>query len=150
MKKVFTNIWIAIIGSILLAILIFGAGIAVGRHEGRFGNNWENNYRHMMGGSRSPFALQKNGEGLIPHGAFGEIVAVNLPTIVVKGQAEAEKNILVSSSTAIRAMHTLGSTADLKVGTTIVVIGDPNDEGQISARLIRILPLTMTATSTIQ
>ncbi|MEI8249056.1 MAG: hypothetical protein WCG07_00995 [Candidatus Taylorbacteria bacterium] len=137
---------IYIIASVLIGILIFGAGVFVGYHKARFSNTWDTNYTRgvgMMNRSPSLFApFLNDADDVNPHGTIGTIVSIKLPLIMVKGQSEAEKVIVVGSSTRIRVMHTIGSTDDLKVGEFITSIGNPNDQGQIEASFIRIMPIS--------
>ena len=74
------------------------------------------------------------------HGAVGEIISVNLPTFVVKGPDNVEKVVLINDATEIRKFREAASTTDLAANEFVVVIGEPNDEAQVEARLIRIMP----------
>ena len=51
-----------------------------------------------------------------------------------------EKIILVSDATIIKRFQDTIKLADLKVDDYIVVIGEPNNAGQIEAKLIRLMP----------
>ena len=69
---------IKIIGAVLVALVIFLAGIIVGRHQGGYNRQWEMNYRGTFGGPHSPFMMNGSLEGqLNSHGAFGEIAAID-------------------------------------------------------------------------
>ena len=74
------------------------------------------------------------------HGAFGEIIGVRLPEIVVKGPAESEKTVTLNGATVIRRFHSSATTTDLIPGETVIVIGEPDSQGGIRASLIRIVP----------
>jgi hypothetical protein len=131
--------------SILLVVLVvFQAGFFVGYHKGVFTNDWGNNYM-MRGPDNSPRAFfapfMNDGDDINPHGAVGEIISVNLPTIVIKGPGRAEEIAIVDSNTTIRNFQQLASTSDLIVGRSVVIIGEPNGKGQINASLIRIMPV---------
>ena len=133
---------IAILGVLLVALLIFWAGTAVGSREARFSRDWENNYLGQFGGPGSPFVPQggRDDSFMSAHGAFGDIVGVRLPEIVVKGAAESEKTVIVGGATVIRRSHALATTTDLAPGETVIVIGEPDSKGDIQASLIRIVP----------
>ena len=81
-----------------------------------------------------------------PHGVYGKVVRVDpatnsgQATIVVKGRDDVEKIIQASSGTSITRLREKISITDLKVDDSIVVIGNPNNEGQIEAKLIRVIP----------
>ena len=135
---------IAILGVLLVALLIFWAGTAVGSREARFSRDWENNYLGQFGGPGSPFVPQggRDDSFMSAHGAFGQIVGVRLPEMVVKGAAESEKTVIVSGATAIRRGRAFATSTDLVPGETVIVIGEPDAKGDIQASLIRILPAT--------
>jgi len=135
------------IGGVLIVILIiFWSGMVVGAHRGEYAGRWNMHYAENFSGMGSPF-IPPAGGGMKgrddmrnSHGAFGEIVAIKLPNIVIKGPAEAEKTIIISNTTMIRNFHDVATSSDLKVGTTVVVIGNPDSSGDIQATLIRMVP----------
>lgn len=130
------------LGILLVVLIIFQAGVFVGYHKGTFSSNWNNNY--MMRGANDPrsfFApFMHNGDNINPHGAVGEIVSTNFPLVMIKGPNRAEEVIIIGSNTTIRNFRQTASTSDLIVGKQVVVIGEPNDKGQIQAELVRIMP----------
>lgn len=122
----------------VIALLILFVGINVGRHQAefacQFGGNFEKNFMGpKMGGGI--FGGMPSG-----HGAAGEIISINLPQIVVSGPDNLEKIITISDGSVIRRFREGVASADLKVGDFIVVIGDPNNQGEIEAKLIRVMP----------
>ncbi len=133
---------IAILGILLSALLIFWAGTAVGYREAKFSGDWGNNYSQQFGGPGSPFVPQgdRDDSFMSAHGAFGEIVGVRLPEMIVKGATESEKTVIVGGATVIRRSHALATTTDLAPGETVIVIGEPDSKGDIQASLIRIVP----------
>lgn len=139
--------WI-IVGSAIfvVAVLIFGAGIFVGEMKARFSYRWAENYHKNFGGPRGGFMgrlpgnLPPSGDFIKGHGTFGEIIRINGADFVIKGQGDAEKVIVVATSTAIQKGRDTIKKDDLKVGDRVVVIGSPNEEGRIEAKLIRIMP----------
>lgn len=130
------------LGILLAALLIFWAGTAVGSREARFAHDWGNNYMDQFGGPGSPLVPNSDRDDSFAsaHGAFGEIVGVRLPVIIVKGPAESEKTVTVNGATAIRRFRSMATTTDLVTGETVVVIGEPDSKGDIQASLIRIMP----------
>jgi len=123
-------------------ILIFSAGMLVGEMKARFSYRWAENYHKMfagpemgfLGNFRPPFP----GDFIESHGTFGEIIKIDDNTLVVKGKDNIEKSILVNEKTAIKFGFKDIKISDLKVGYIIVVIGSPNEQGQIEAKLIRV------------
>lgn len=128
-----------VIGVIVIAILIFSAGISVGFHKASFGRAWGENYERNFGmkPNRQPF-----GQDNFPnaHGAIGKIIKIELPTIIVQDKDSIEKVILIKENTQIQKMKDHLTTNDLKIDDFVVVIGNPNEQGQIESKLIRIMP----------
>ena len=133
---------VGVLSALIILILVFALGINVGRHEERFTKDWMQNYPRNFGGPKV-FSLQINpGDHFIqPHGLFGNIIskASDSKSIVVKGDRDMEKTVLVGNSTIIeKAMNTL-KAMDLKINDSVIVIGEPNPEGQVDAKLIRVI-----------
>lgn len=136
-----------VIGALILTLLIFHAGVVFGSHRNSFGGP---SVRSDMGrGFRPPF-LPGSFElphGFIQdgHGAVGAITAITLPTLTMETREGTSKTILVGTSTMIRSMRGTDNGA-LLVGNKIIVLGKPDSQGRIDAKLIRILSI---ATSTL-
>lgn len=105
----------------------------------RFGDNFERNFRGPDGGMMFPGFP---GEGPMPggHGAVGEIISIALPNIIVAGPDNLEKTIVIGTDTRIREFQSELNAEDLTVGDHIITLGEPNEEGQIEAKLVRLLP----------
>ena len=58
----------------------------------------------------------------------------------VKVYGNVEKNILTSARTSIVFQRKNIKILDLKLGDSVVVIGEPDNSGQIMAELIRVMP----------
>jgi hypothetical protein len=125
------------VGILVVACLIFQAGVIVGFHKASFGRDWDTNYSKNFG-SRGTTGMPENFPNA--HGAFGTIVKVQLPTMIVADKDNTEKVILITDQTVIRKMRENATQADLVPDAFVVVIGSPNTDGQIQAQLIRILP----------
>jgi len=128
----------------IVIVLIFGAGMFVGGMKARFSYRWAENYHENFGGPRGGFlGGWRNlppfpGEFIESRGTFGEIIKINDSDLVVKGQGNTEKVILITEKTAIEKGRETIKKDELKVGDSIVVIGSSNDKGQIEAKLIRL------------
>lgn len=132
------------IGIAIIILLIFSAGISVGEHRarfaGHFGDNFEKNFMGPRGDLMKKtkdqfFRMQPGG-----HGAIGKIISIKLPQIIISGPDNLEKTVLINASTTIRKFQENIQSSDLKNDDFIVIIGNPNDQGQIEAKLIRIMP----------
>jgi hypothetical protein len=130
---------VGVIGVLLAALLIFHVGVVVGSHSGQFGcSSMDRGFRSsfLPGGFELPYGFISDG-----HGAVGVVTAVTLPTFTVQTREGTNQTIVVSTSTIIQSMN--GSdTKALSVGSQIVVLGEPDGQGRINAKMIRILPVT--------
>ena len=143
-------------GFVLIGLIIFIAGAYVGHRMTDFAYRWDANYSHEFAGPGSPFGPGGDDRPSMPHGTFGSVIGVNWPSFAIKGPREAERIVVIGTTTAIRYMHSYASTTDIHVGSMVVVLGEPDDEGKIVATLIRIMPpasstpTSMDATSSFQ
>lgn len=142
-KKVFesktsTGVLIGI-GIVIVAILIFSAGVSVGFHKASFGRAWGENYERNFGMKPGNMMFGKDN---FPnsHGTIGKIIKIETPTMIVQDKDNIEKVILVKEDTQIQKAREIITINDLKIDDHIVVIGNPNEEGQIEAKFIRIIP----------
>ncbi|MFH1392092.1 MAG: hypothetical protein ABIG90_00195 [bacterium] len=131
--------WIIIsLAGLVIIILIFGAGIFIGGIKAKFSYGWAENYHRNFAGPKTGFMSNWRkmppmpGDFIESHGAFGEIIEMQENSFVIKGRENIEKIILIKQDTVIN------KKSDLAVGDQVVVIGSPNDNGQIEAKLIRV------------
>ncbi len=134
--------WIIIGMCIAIAVLlIFQAGIFVGFRKASFAYRFGDNYYRVFDRKvPAPFGFPLKNDFNSSHGAVGEVVSISLPTLVVVGPDSIEKTVLIGSSTLIRKFDTELKSTDIKVGDFLVAIGESNDNSQIQAKLIRMLP----------
>src|SRR6266481_1461710 len=136
-----------VVGILIVALLIFKAGEFVGFHKAAFSYRWGENYYRSFEGSRRGFFMDLNGRDfLVGHGTSGSIMSVSSSSIIVQEQGNVEKVVLVTNDTLINSGRQTIAAADLKAGSQVIVIGSPNDTGQIKAKLIRVLPSQQQAT----
>jgi len=133
------------IGGLIVLLFVFRAGMIVGFKKASFSYQWGENYHRNFAGPRAGFFGDFMGgdfgkDFIDAHGVFGQIIKIDGSTLVIKGANEAEKIILLKDDTAVRRLRETIKPGDLKVDDNIVVIGSPNNAGQIEAKLIRVLP----------
>jgi hypothetical protein len=150
MKKIYENVKIFFeskllfkilcgIGIVVIAFLIFYAGVTVGLSKASFGKAWGENYERNFGFGPDRPLLGAN-DFPNANGAIGKIIKIELPTIIVQDKDNTEKVILIKSDTKIEEMRQAVTANDLKINDFIVVIGSPNNQGQIEAKFIRVMP----------
>ncbi len=139
------------LGAFIILLLVFQAGMAVGFRKANFSFRWAENYHENFAGPKGGFFgdFRRDFEGkdfIDSHGVFGSIIKIDLSigseqtTLVVKGANNVEKIILLKDDTTIECLRETIKPSDLKVDDQIVVIGEPNEAGQIEAKLIRVMP----------
>jgi len=141
-RDVLKWIIVAIIGFVIV-VLIFSIGIFVGGMKARFSYRWAESYHKNFAGPQGGFfgdwrALPPPGDFIEGHGTFGEIIKINNSDLIVKGQGDVEKVILITKDTTIEKGRDTLKKEELKIGDSIVIIGSPNEQGQIEAKLIRL------------
>jgi len=130
------------LGVIAILFLTFNAGMYVGFRKARFSYQWGENYHKNFAGPRGGFFRDFGGKDLIDaNGVAGQIIKIDSQTLVIKGRDNVEKIVLVKDNSVINRLREIIKLSDLTVDDNIVVIGEPNDQGQIEAKLIRIMPL---------
>ena len=145
-KKLFYNpdvlkwVIVGLVGFIAI-ILIFSVGMKVGTLKAKYSYSWAENYHKNFAGPRGGFLGDWRGfpagDFIGGHGAFGEIIELSGNGFVIKGRGDVEKIIITSEETVIKVGSKIVEDG-LKVGDRVVIIGSPNEEGQIEAKLIRI------------
>ena len=127
------------IGILIIALIIFYAGVTVGFNKASFGRTWAENYERNFGfvPDHSLFGINNFPNA---NGAIGKIIKIELPTIIVQDKDNIEEVILTTESTQIQKMKSNITTNDLKLDDFVVVIGTPNTKGEIEAKFIRVMP----------
>ena len=145
-SKLIQGILIGIV-VVIAFLFVFALGVTVGTHkaqfQGNFGEKFERNFRGpgMMGDRGGLFGFDNDLDlGPNSHGAVGKILTLDASKIVVSGPDNLEIIVLIKSDTLVREFMEEKKLQDLKVGDFVVVIGSPNAQGEIEAKLIRIMP----------
>jgi hypothetical protein len=135
-----------IIGLVVFAVvcLIFWIGIFIGGMKARFSYRWAESYHKNFAGPRGGFLDDwrsfPRGDFISSHGIFGQIIKIEESAIIIKDGNNMERIVAVKDGTIIERLRETVKISDLKIDDYIVVIGEPNDSGQIEAKFIRLLP----------
>jgi len=147
---------LGVLGCFIAAAIVFAAGVHVGERRAKYSYQWGANYeRNFVNGSRGMMdgARGQNGNGRGPqgmmrgfegrdfrngHGIAGTITSVVDNSIVIKDRDGKENTIAVNEKTLIKNGQADIKIADLKNDQSIVVIGNPGDNGVVNADLIRV------------
>jgi len=74
------------------------------------------------------------------HGVFGSVLSASGTSMTVEGQDGMEHTVIFFGNTQIRRGQAAATTTDFQVNQRVGIFGDPNDQGGIDAKLIRIFP----------
>jgi len=143
-KSRIVRIILITICAIIVLLGILQIGITIGeekvRYTGQFGNYFENNF---MGQMRGPMEFFDND---LPggHGVVGKIISMSSTEIVISGQDNIEKIVSITDKTIFRKFKDDVTASDLKIGDFVVVIGNPDSQGKVEAKLLRVMPAPKT------
>ncbi|HTW96575.1 MAG TPA: hypothetical protein VMD74_02870 [Candidatus Methylomirabilis sp.] len=148
LKDLFTSVYfknfLLALGGAVILIFVFSAGVFVGVERAKFSYGWgENYFRNFVASpgslpglpGREPFWDKSY---LNPHGLVGEIIKIDDNSVILKDQNNLEIPVIVDDDTAIRNRQQNLRFEDLQVGDHLVVIGAPDNQGEISAKFIRV------------
>lgn len=144
-KDIFKWIIIGVLG-FFIVFLAFSTGLFIGGAKARFTYSWAESYHKNFGGPKGGFLgnWQKTppmpGEFMGAHGVFGQIIKIEESAVVIKSPSNEEKVVVFSEDTIINRFKEEIKINDLKVDDYIVIIGEPDDSGQIKAKFIRVMP----------
>jgi hypothetical protein len=134
-----------IIGISIVAIALllgsFGLGVKVGYRKAHFSFKWAENYHQNFGGPKHGWMREfDDREYMDASGVTGQVLKVEGNTITVKGRDNVEKIVVLDEKTSLQRGREKIKATDLKANDMIVVIGEPNEQGQLSAKFIRLMP----------
>lgn len=131
------------LAGVTILLLVFSAGLMLGKARSEFEKDWEENYYgNIIGpgarGMKGMMGLAR--PGFNPHSGLGQIIKIDGNHIIVKGPDNLEKAIAADEKTIIRKFDQILNVSDLNLDEFIVVVGRPNNFGQLEAKLIRVMP----------
>lgn len=148
-KKIFNSsffkLFLIFIVFLLVSAVSFRAGVDFGFRKSNFGRDWGDNYSRNFG-MQKPDRMMSFADNMInqmpnPNGAIGKIIKIEEGSVVVMDEKDqTEKIILIDDDTEVRFMREKVEYNNLRIDDFIVVLGNPGAQGQIKARLIRLMP----------
>lgn len=148
-----TKKWHIALGIVVLITVlsgVFSLGVRVGFRKagfnGRLGERYDRNFEDgrrgpdMMGRFSGSRGMMFDRELPSAYTTAGEILDVNQEGFTVIDRDGVEKGVLVNAKTFIRKFRDDIRFGDLQTGDPVIVMGAPNSQGQIEARLIRVMP----------
>ncbi len=141
-SKIFQGVVLGIAAFVVL-LFVFKVGMTVGIKKADFSCRWSDNYHENFGGPQGGFWGGFDDRNFLEsNGTVGQIIKIDGATLVVRGREDMEKIIATDESTVIKRLMENIKIFDLKVDDRVVIIGEPNESGQIEAKLIRVMPLS--------
>ncbi|MCX6739239.1 MAG: hypothetical protein NT098_04300 [Candidatus Parcubacteria bacterium] len=130
------------IGIAVITLVVFQAGVFVGFKKATFSGRMGDNYYQTFGNrTMPPFSGAKGMDLPNTHGTIGKIASITLPKVMIADNDGIEKTILLNEKTDIRRFRDSIKPEELNAGDFVTVIGEPDNNGQIEARLIRVMPI---------
>lgn len=132
---------------LIVLLLVFLLGAYIGEKKAEFGYQWGQNYGRFFGEPRVGFFNNATGSssqgpqgpmGMNAFGNGGVVLKVDGSTMAIKGNDNIEKVIAIDPQTLIREGNSAIALSDVEPGDQVVVIGAPDNSGQIVARFIRV------------
>ena len=146
-SRLFRGLILGIVGLIIL-VFVFSLGVYVGTEKAEFSFKWADEYHRNFAGPQGGFLGNMMGQDLTDgNGVFGQLIKINGQTLTIRGLDNVKKNILVGDKTTIIYQRKNVKLSDLKINETVVVIGDPDNNGQIQAELIRVMPAPVSSSN---
>lgn len=129
------------IGVTVIAIVVFQAGVFVGFRKASFSyEKGEHYYRAFGEMKRGPMPGMMREDFPVAGGAVGKVIAMDPPLFTIEDRDGTEKIIRTDASTTLREARTTQPITELREGDMVVIIGTPNDNGEVVAKLIRLMP----------
>ncbi len=128
------------IGVCIIVLAVFELGVLVGFQKAKFSYRVNDSYSRLFNERNSPAQTRMPVNFGDAHGTAGIIQHIQDTYVLVVDQNNMEKTIVINEHTIIKKERETISSKDLREGDAIVVIGDPNDQAFIDAKLVRVIP----------
>lgn len=145
-NKIVDTLGVAVTGIVGFAIMlvVFSIGVWVGQERADYSFVWAQNYHRNFGGpDQGMFGNFPTQDFTNGHGVFGQVIKIDGNNLVIEGKDNMEKTIIVPDKITIVNSVSVIKLSDIKINDTIVIIGSPDSQGQVTAKFIRILPSIM-------
>ncbi len=149
LKKFFESralhVIVYVIFAIAIVLFVFQAGILIGYKKAFFSCRLGENYNRDIEGHEGSDGMLPDFNSLnnnLPNanGASGYIIKMSLPNIIIADKDGVEKTVSITDNTIFREFRNDIKSSEIKTGDYVIVIGSPDNNGNIEANLIRVLP----------
>jgi hypothetical protein len=131
--------------ALVAVFVILRIGMFVGYQRAEYSFHWGDEYHQMFGGPPQGFLDDFNGHGFVDaHGLFGDVLGVRGNEIMMRDKDGTEKIVVISPETVIRRQMNNLPVEKITPQMRIVIIGEPEDDGRIEAKMIRVFDQQLT------
>lgn len=125
-------------------MVIFATGVWVGELRAQFSFQWAENYHYNFGGpKKGVLGNLPSADFTNSHGVYGTILMLSNEGLMIVDDDNKEKTVVIGSTATLVNNKGAIEFNDIRIGDRAVIIGQPNAQGQIEAKFIRILPAEM-------
>lgn len=141
------KIALAIVVLAIILLTVFQLGMLVGFKKASFSYQWGDNYYRAFGKPQDDprmMGLPRPGIEMgftESHGVTGKVLRIVPPRLMIEGADKIEKSVLVGDNTTIRRFRDNIDISAIQQGEIAVILGSPNDSGEIEAGFIRLMPV---------
>jgi hypothetical protein len=145
LKKIYSSktvkICVVVIGAMIYGLVIFKLGMVAGYDKADFSHSLGENYRDIFTNQPPSLGEKINDNSFTDaNGASGKIIKINDPLLYIEEPNDGEKVVSTDQTTTIRMFREQIPFSRLKTDEFVVVVGDPDGDGTIGAKLIRVVP----------
>ena len=123
---------------ILVLLVVYALGIVVGYRRATFETAFDDHY------SRTFNVGMMLNPPMMPHGVIGRVIDIATGTLSVRDPFGNEVYVLIASGTTVREFNEDVSAATIANGDNVAVIGEPDADGDVEARFIRLFRASST------
>lgn len=131
---------LTLFGFLVLIIVVFQIGVLVGFKKAKFSFSMGENYARMFEKKEEKKMRMFADRFPTSHGSAGKIIKIGEDSFVVEDREGIEKTIVFATSTMVKKFKESVSVQEIQAGDFVVVVGSPNEDSEIVAELIRVLP----------
>ncbi len=138
-----SSLIVFIVISLVLILISFRIGVFVGQRQASFTYRWGENYHQAFGGPQEGFMQDWRGKDFVAgHGNVGQVIKNEDEILIIQDKNGTEKIIKLDQKTLIKNGPENIKQSDIEINDEIVVLGSPQDDGSVLAKLIRVFDLS--------
>jgi hypothetical protein len=130
-----------LIATLILLLAVFQLGMMVGFRKAAFTLHWNEHYQQNLVGPAPRMFEPPNSDAYInAHGVSGKVLRNEGMQLILQDRDALEKSVRMNDRTLIRRLRDGVSSSRIMIDDHVIILGEPNSNGEINAKFIRILP----------